>query len=63
MMGVKGETRVTGASKEGEGRGEEGGGGGEGEEEGNDVIIAGRTTNQPKRKDRASQPMDHGRLR
>ena len=45
------------------GGGEEGGGGGEGEEEGNDVIIGGQITNQPKKKDRATQPMDHGRLR
>ena len=28
-----------------------------------DVTIAGRTTNEQKRKDRATQPMDHGRLR
>ena len=49
MMGVKGETRVTGASKEGEGGGE-------------DVTMAGQT-NKRTRKDRAIQPMDHGRLR
>ena len=28
-----------------------------------DVTIAGRTNKQTKRKDRATQPMDHGRLR
>jgi len=28
-----------------------------------DVTIAGRTNEQTKRKDRATQPMDHGRLR
>ena len=27
------------------------------------VTIAGRTNNQRTRKDRATQPMDHGRLR
>ena len=33
-------------------------GGGEG-----DVTIAGRTDGRTKRKDRATQPLDHGRLR
>ena len=28
-----------------------------------DVTIAGRTTNDRTRKDRTTQPMDHGRLR
>ena len=28
-----------------------------------DVTIAGRTNEQTKRKDRATQPLDHGRLR
>ena len=28
-----------------------------------DVTIAGQTTNRTKRKDRATQPLDHGRLR
>ena len=28
-----------------------------------DVTIAGQTNNRPKRKDRATQPMDYGRLR
>ena len=28
-----------------------------------DVTIAGKTTKQTKRKDRATQPVDHGRLR
>ena len=30
---------------------------------GEDVTIAGQTTDRPKRKDRATQPLDHGRLR
>ena len=30
---------------------------------GEDVTIAGRTNKQTKRKDRATQPLDHGRLR
>ena len=49
LSGVTKETRVTGASKEG-------GGGGKGV----DVTMAGWTKT---RKDRASQPMDAGRLR
>ena len=28
-----------------------------------DVTIAGQTTERTKRQDRATQPMDHGRLR
>ena len=28
-----------------------------------DVTIAGRPTDEQKRKDRATQPLDHGRLR
>ena len=57
-QGDKGE----GMSKEGEGGGgEEGGGGGEGGE-GKDITIAGQT-NKRTRKDRATQPMDHERLR
>ena len=28
-----------------------------------DVTIAGRTNERTKRKDRATQPLDHGRLR
>ena len=28
-----------------------------------DVTIAGQTTDRPKRKDRATQPLDNGRLR
>ena len=49
MMGVKGETRVTGASKEGEGGGE-------------DVTMAGQT-NKRTRKDRANRPRDARKLR
>ena len=56
---MTGETRLTLASKIGEGGGEEGGGGA-------DVTMAGQTkerTNEQTRKDRATQPMDHGRLK
>ena len=58
-MGVTGETRLTLASKIGEEGGEEEGGGA-------DVTMAGQTkerTNEQTRKDRATQPMDHGRLK
>ena len=48
VMGVTGETRVTGASKEGEGGGE-GGGGGEVEVEDVTITMAGRTTNNKER--------------
>ena len=58
FMGVTGETRVTGVTKKGEGGGEEEGRGGEGKH----VTIAGRT-HERTRKDRATQPMDHRRLR
>ena len=59
MAGLKGLTRVTrkmGVSKEGEGGGEEGG-------EGKEEKISRWRDNLQKRKDRATQPLDHGRLR
>ena len=62
LTGVTRDTRVTMASKEGERGGKEEGGGGEGK----DVTIAGQTkeqTNEQTRKDRATQSIDHGRLR
>ena len=63
LTGVTRETRVTEASKEGERGGEEKGGGGGGGEEEKYVTIAGQQTNELTRKDRATQSMDHGRLK
>ena len=60
-MGDEGYEGNRGVQRRRRGRRRRGGGGGE--EEGKCVTIAGQQTNEQTRKDRATQSMDHGRLR